>query len=290
MTLPSAVDAADVTLTGITRYPVKSCRREEMSSAVVERWGLAGDRRWMLVDADGLTFTARECAALLLVVPTITDDGLSLAAPGLDALRVARPEGGALVDVEVWSSHFPALPAAAEASDWFRRLTGEDVRLVYLDDPGRRAVNQARSEPGDAVSFADGYPVLLGNEASLAALNEWVAEGPRGADGPLPMTRFRPNLVVSGAEAWAEDAWRRIRIGGTSFRVVKGCDRCVMTLVDPETITKTKEPILSLSRHRRWDRKTWFAVNLIPDNPGDVLSVGDPVEVLEQVESTEPQR
>jgi len=290
MTLSSAVDPAAVTLTGITRYPVKSCRREPLSSAVVESWGLAGDRRWMLVDSEGSTYTARECPALLLVVPTITDDGLDLTAPGMEPIRVARPGDGVLVDVDVFSSRFQARLAAEEASAWFSELTGKGVRLVYLDDPTRRGVNPDRSVPGDSVSMADGYPVLLANEASLAALNDWVADGPRAGDGPLPMTRFRPNLVVSGAEAWAEDSWRRIRIGGTSFRVVKGCDRCVMTLVDPETAAKTKEPILSLSRHRKWDKKTWFAVNLIPDQSGDVLKVGDEVEVLERVESTEPQR
>ena len=104
------------------------------------------------------------------------------------------------------------------------------------------------------------------------------------------MKRFRPNLVVSGADAWAEDSWRRVRIGETTFRCVKACDRCVMTLMDPDTAVKTKEPLLSLSQHRKWDRKVWFAVNLIPDNPGETLRLGDGVEVLEQAADPEPQR
>jgi hypothetical protein len=98
------------------------------------------------------------------------------------------------------------------------------------------------------------------------------------------MTRFRPNLVVVGAEPWAEDDWRRIRVGDALFRVVKGCARCVITTIDPETADREKEPIRSLARIRRWDGVTWFAINLIPDTPGAMIRVGDPVEVLESVE------
>jgi uncharacterized protein YcbX len=284
------VGESTIELSSITRYPVKSCRGESLTSAVVEPWGLALDRRWMLVDESGTTLTARECPLLVLVVPFLTDDGLVLTAPDLDPLRVPRPDGVELVEVNVWGDPFHAAPAAEEASTWFRRLTGRQVTLVYLDDPTRRPSNPERSRPDDRVTFADGYPVLMASEASLAALNDWIAAGPRADEGPLPMTRFRPNLVVSGAPAWAEDAWRRVRIGDTSFRAVKACDRCVLTMVDPETALKTKEPLFSLSRHRQWDHKTWFAVNLIPDNPGGTLQVGDRLEVLEVSDDPTPQR
>jgi hypothetical protein len=88
---------------------------------------------------------------------------------------------------------------------------------------------------------------------------------------------------VSGAPAWAEDGWRRLRIGPVTFRNVKGCDRCVLTTVDPDTSAKGHEPLFALARHRRWDGKVWFGVNLIPDNPppGALIRPGDPVEVLE---------
>ncbi|HZZ53760.1 MAG TPA: MOSC domain-containing protein, partial [Trebonia sp.] len=119
-----------------------------------------------------------------------------------------------------------------------------------------------------------------------AALNDWILEGPRFAEGPLPMTRFRPSVVVAGAPAWAEDGWRRLRIGEVTFRVAKGCDRCVLTTVDPDTAVKGKEPLVTLARHRRWDGKVWFGVNLIPDAPhpgapGEPIAVGAPVTVLE---------
>jgi uncharacterized protein YcbX len=244
----------------------------------------------MLVDETGLTLTARQCARLVLVVPVFTAEGLALTAPGMPPIRVAIPTGAPPVAVNVWGAPFQAAAAAEPASAWFRTLTGTEVRLVYLDDPTRRPTNPKRSRPGDVVSFADGYPILLASEDSLAALNEWIAEGARAADGPLPMMRFRPNFVVSGAPAWSEDSWRRIRVGPVAFRAVKACDRCVITMIDPETGLKTKEPLFSLARHRQWDHKTWFAVNLIPDNPGETVQVGDPLEVLEQVADPFPQR
>jgi uncharacterized protein YcbX len=130
------------------------------------------------------------------------------------------------------------------------------------------------------VSLADAYPLLVASTSSLAEVSAWAGE-------PLSMTRFRPNLVVDGAEPWAEDGWRRVRIGEAVFRSVKGCDRCVMTMVDPETGRKGKEPIRTLAQHRRWDGHTWFGMNLIPDTPGVVVAVGDEVEVLEAEDSSD---
>lgn len=273
----------------LTRYPVKSCRAENLDSATVEPWGLVGDRRWMLVDESGAPFTARQSAQLLLVRPEITDEGLVLHMPGQEPLRVPRPSGQ-LAEVNVWGPGFQAEVASEEVSDWFRLLTGQDIRLVYLDDPRQRPTNPARSQDGDVVSFADGYPLLLASTSSLAELNTWVADGPRSGDGPMPMTRFRPNVVVDGALPWVEDSWRRIMIGNAGFRVVKGCDRCSLTMIDPETTAKTKEPLVSLARHRQLDHKVWFAVNLIPDDPGATITVGDKVTVLEAADSWEPQR
>jgi hypothetical protein len=183
----------------------------------------------------------------------------------------------------VWESDLVAAPAGDEAAAWLSEVIGEPVRLVYLDDPTRRPANPAYSRDTDRVSFADGYPLLLTSEESLGALNDWIAEGTKAAEGPVPMRRFRPSVVVSGAPAWAEDGWRRLRIGPVAFRAVKGCDRCVMTTVDPDTAAKGHEPLFALARHRRWDNKVWFGVNLIPDtpDPGARIRPGDPVEVLE---------
>jgi hypothetical protein len=276
-----------VELTRIYRYPIKSCRRDELQQAEVEPWGLAGDRRWMVVDSDNAVVTAREYPQLLQVTPRIDGTGLRLSASGRPDLTVKIPDGSDLAPVQVWNSSLDAALPSADVHAWFTDVVGLPVRLVYLDDPRRRKPNPEFSRPDDRVSFADGYPLLLATEESLTALNDWIAEGPRADEGPLPMTRFRPNVVVRGAPAWAEDGWRRMRIGDVTFRVVKGCDRCVLTMIDPETLAKTKEPIATLARHRRWDGLTWFAMNVIPDAPapGAMLRVGDPVEVLEQIDA-----
>jgi uncharacterized protein len=277
-------------LTGVNRYPIKSCRGHALEEAMVEPWGLAGDRRWMLVDDNGLVVTAREYPRLVLVTPEPDVDGLLVQAPDADPLLVRTPEGSARIDVRVFSSELVAAPASDEAHAWFSEVVGEPVRLVYLHDPTRRRPNPAYSRKQDRVSFADGYPLLLATEESLAALNDLISEGPRAGEGPVSMTRFRPNLVVAGAPAWAEDSWRVLCIGAVSFRAVKACDRCVLTTIDPDTASKGKEPLTTLARCRRWDGKTWFAINLIPDSPGAALHLGDQVEIVERVQAGEPLR
>lgn len=288
-------------LTDIWRYPVKSCRGERLAEAQVEPWGLAGDRRWMIIDGDGEVVTAREHHRLVLVTPsigTLSTDALStdalstdpeagvirLATPGLPELEVPVPDAATarLVPVKVSRSALVAALACDEAGQWLSKVTGEEVRLVYLDDPTRRPTNPAHSQPGDVVSFADGYPLLLTSEESLAQLNDWIAAGPLAAEGPLPMKRFRPSVTVAGAAAFAEDGWRLVRIGDVAFRVAKPCDRCVFTTIDPVTAANGKEPLATLARYRRWDGRVWFGINLIPDGPGPgaAIRVGDPVQVV----------
>lgn len=271
-----------IEVTDIRRYPVKSCRGERLDAAVVEPWGLSGDRRWMVVDAAGEAVTARDYPPLVLVTPRIDDDGIRLTSPGLPELTVPRPSGETLVPVSIFGKGVAATQACDEASEWFAKVVGEPVRLVYLDDPARRAPDPAYSEAGDRVSFADGYPLLLTSRASLDTLNDWILEGPRSAEGPVPMTRFRPSVVVSGSPGWAEDGWRRLRIGEVTFRVAKPCGRCVLTTIDPDTAVQGREPLATLARRRRWDGKAWFGVNLIPDAPppGAMIAVGDPVTAL----------
>ena len=270
-------------LSAINRFPVKSCRGEALDEAVVEPWGLAGDRRWMVVDDEGTVITAREVNRLVLVDPEITATGLRLTAPDLAPLEVSTPDPTSQVPVGIWSSRLDAVPAGAEADAWFGKALGRPARLVYLDDPRKRPTSPDFSEPGDRVSFADGYPLLLATEESLGALNDVVLASAATGRDPLPMTRFRPNVVVSGVEPWAEDDWRRIRIGDAVFRAVKGCARCVLTTIDPDTADREKEPIASLAKVRRWDGATWFGINLVPDTHGVTIRVGDEFEVLESV-------
>ncbi|SOD73242.1 hypothetical protein SAMN05892883_2532 [Jatrophihabitans sp. GAS493] len=290
-----------IELSQIFRYPVKSTRREELSVALVQPWGLAGDRRWMLVDEAGKVVTAREVPRLLLITARENGSGLRFNAPEMDDLEVAIPAGVRL-PVQIWRSEVVATSAADSAHAWLSSFLGRRVRLVYLDDPTRRSPNPLFSDSADRVSFADGYPLLLASEESLAQLNEWIADGPRSDEGPVPITRFRPNVVVRGGEPFVEDQWRHIRIGSSTFRAVKACDRCVLTTINPETAEKGKEPITTLASRRRWDGATWFGVNLIPDlsvaefsdqtadSAQSQIRVGDPVEVLQMSDVAEPLR
>lgn len=267
-------------LTSIHRYPLKSARVEDLDSAVVEHWGLAGDRRWMVVDEDGRFLTAREVHGLLTIHPRITDSGLRLSSPGVDPIDVVRPDPQEQVPVELWKSRITAAEAS-DASGWLSDLLGRTVRLVYLDDPMRRTIT-AYGLPDDRVNFADGYPLLVTTEASLAALNDEILAA--GSE-PVPMSRFRPSIVIDGDAPWTEDDWRLLRVGDATFRAVKGCARCVITTLeaDHETgeVAGGKEPLRTLARVRRFGRKAWFGVNLIPDTPGVTIREGDEVEVLE---------
>ncbi len=204
-----------IELTGIRRYPVKSFRGEDLEDAVVEPWGLEGDRRWMVIGDDREAITGREVHRMLTVVPTILDDGIRLDAPRRGASRGADPRRRAARRDRSRTTPVPAMPAGREADAWVTEVLGVDARLpVYLDDPYSRPTKPEYSHPGDVVSFADAFPVLLASENSLAMLNDWIAEGPRSDEGPLLMTRFRPNLIVRGAPAFDEDTWSRMRVGG----------------------------------------------------------------------------
>jgi uncharacterized protein len=182
-----------------------------------------------------------------------------------------------MLKVTVWGSTVLAAAAGAAADAWFSDFLGEPARLVYLDDPTRRAVDPEFGAADDVVSFADGYPLLLTSTGSLAELGSWLTDA--GA-APVPMNRFRPNAVVSGFAPWAEDQWRRVRIGAVTFRVAKPCGRCVVTTTDQVTGERGKQPLALLGQRRRFGSALVFGQNVIPDSPGE-LRVGDPVEVLE---------
>jgi uncharacterized protein YcbX len=256
-------------------YPVKGCRRIGHEQVAVEPWGLAGDRRWMVVDPRGVGITQRDVPRLGLLRVTPQPYGLSLRAPDRSDLEVEFPVDGPPVDVRVFSSK-RAVPArlATAATGWLTGFLGEPARLVWQEDTQGRTVDDL-AEGDDRVSLADGYPLLLVNTASLDAVNDWLAEA---GDEPVPMTRFRPNVVMQGAGAWAEDEWtgRRLRLGGLTFRAGPPCPRCVVTTIDQDTAEKGKQPLRILGKYRNIGGGIMFGLNLIPDEPG-VLRVGDEV-------------
>jgi uncharacterized protein YcbX len=264
-------------LASIHTYPVKSCRRLDHDAAAVEPWGLAGDRRWMVVDPAGKGLTQRQEPALALIRPTPAPDGLTLVAPGLADLAVPVPDA-APVPVWVHRNELTAVPAGRTADDWLSALLGREVRLVHLHDPTQRPLKPGRGRPEDRVSLADGYPVLLANAASLDAVNDWLVEG---GDEPVPMARFRPNLVVTGAPAWAEDdwEWRELRIGAVRFLAGLPCDRCALTTIDQETAERGRQPLRVLGQRRSSPAGPLFGRNLIPLD-GGAVEVGAEVTVV----------
>jgi uncharacterized protein YcbX len=265
-----------VRVSEIRIFPVKGLRGEVLAAAEVTPAGLAGDRRWMVVDARGRFLSQRELPRMALVQARLVGGGVVLSAGGVAVLAVRVPGGDAARrDVAIWRDTVPAADAGDTAAAWLGGVLGVACRLVYLADDGARGVNREFGAPGDVVSFADGYPLLLASSASLAALNARLAV-------PVAMLRFRPNLVIEGAAAWAEYEWARVRIGQAVFRVVKPCDRCVVTTIDPETGLRpdTEEPLRTLKTFRRDARgRVLFGQNLVPDG-GGVVRVGDTVEVL----------
>ncbi|WP_020118188.1 MOSC domain-containing protein [Streptomyces canus] len=270
-------------LLSIHVHPVKALRSLALQEAAVEPWGLAGDRRWALVDDGGKVVTQRQHPRLAqAAAELLPGGGVMLSAPGVEPLAVPVPEPGETVTLDIFGDKVEGVLAAdAAAHAWCSAYLGAQTRLVHMDDPARRRpVEPEYALPGETVTFADGYPLLLTSAASLDALNSLISEGRHAAEGPLPMNRFRPNVVVGGTDAWAEDDWSLVAIGDVTFRVAKMCGRCVVTTTDQDRAVRGKEPLHSLARQRRFGSELVFGQNLVPRSRG-TIRVGDPVTILE---------
>lgn len=264
-------------------YPVKSCAGIALSQVTIGHTGPELDRRWMIVaedDGELLMVTQREMPKLALVQPSLIGGELVLRAPGLSALRILiEDDRPANRSVLLRADPLEVVDEGLEAAAWFGDLLEAEVRLVRLPDGASRRVSPKYSPEPAWTSLTDGYPALLVSEASLADLNQRLQE--RGQPA-VEMRRFRPNIVVSGVPAYAEDDWQRIQLGDIPFDVVKPCARCVMTTVDPSRgeILDPLEPLATLATYRRVEGKVMFAQNVIHRATG-VLRVGDAVEVVE---------
>lgn len=270
-------------LQSIHVHPVKAFRGTAPREAVVEPWGLAGDRRWALIDDGGKVVTQRQQPRLALAAAELLPGGgVQLSAPGMDPLPVPVPTASGTVPMQIFRDKVEAVLAEGDAAHtWCTAFLGVDTRLVHMDAPGtRRPVDPEYALPGETVGFADGFPLLVTTTASLDALNSLIAQGDHPDEGPLPMNRFRPNVVVSGTAAWAEDDWSRIAIGEVTFRVPKKCGRCVVTTTDQATAERGREPLHTLGRHRRQEGKLIFGQNMVPLSRG-TIRVGDPVTILD---------
>ena len=261
-------------LSGLHVYPIKSCGGITVEEWEVDERGLRHDRRWMLVDETGCFLSQRELPRMALIKVRLASDGLIVDAPGMSSLNVPfRPPNGRLLLASVWDDLVECLTVSDAADRWFSRFLGVGCRLVYLPEESVRPVDPAYGGPGDRVGLADGFPFLLISEASLAYLNSRLEQ-------PVPMNRFRPNLVVGGCEPFAEDGWSLVRIGQITFRVVKPCARCSIPMVDQGSAVRGKEPLRTLAGYRSSGGEVLFGQNLAHDGTG-ALNVGDAVVVLD---------
>lgn len=257
------------TISAVYLFPIKSARAVALPSALVEERGLHLDRRWMVVNAAGRQITQREHPKLSLVEVELRSAGLMVGAPGLPDLFVPlSPQGGPMTAF-LWRVPYAALAASPEADAWFSAYLGAPHRLAYLPDSTERRMNPRFGQ--SRVGFADGNPLHLISEASLADLNAKL-----GAE--VPALRFRPNLIVRGAPAYAEDGWASLSIGETQLDLVEATARCSVVNVDPARGVMGGEPLRTLARHRRVGRLIEFGQNLVM-RQGGTLSVGDPVLV-----------
>jgi uncharacterized protein YcbX len=267
-------EAEPVRVTGIFIYPIKATAAISLEEAEVQPRGLAGDRRWVVVDEEGQFLQQRTHPKLATVRTLLQDDGgLQVTAAGTEPLRIAVPEGRNRQSVTVWSDTVDAADAGEGPANWFSQFMGIPCRLMFMDATAHRSVAPQYGSEGDIVSFADAMPLLMATEASLDDLNDRL-------DNPIPMSRFRPNLVINGETPWVDDDWKRLRVGDVEFQLTHPCARCVVITIDQETGQKSPdgEPLKTLAIFRRAEEGVLFGQNLVPRS-GGVIRLNDEVTV-----------
>lgn len=270
-----------MTLSQIWIYPIKSLPGISLDSAEIEVRGLQHDRRWMLVDQNNHFITQRDYPQMSLIEVGLEQFGIKVKAAEMPVLIIPwvdqEIETFDEVEVKVWNDTCQALHINSAIDNWFSEALGIDCQLVYMPDKTQREVDAEFTQRTEITSFTDGFPNLLISEASLADLNGRL-------ETPLSMSRFRPNLVVEGCEAFDEDTWRHFEIAGVDFYAVKACSRCAITTVDPEQGKITsKEPLKTLAQYRRKGNKVYFGQNVLHRLPvgSQTIRVGDSITVSE---------
>ncbi len=264
-------------LSEINIYPVKSLKGISLKEARIEGRGLQYDRRWMITDGGGKFFTQRELPKMATIETSITADGLVLKAASHGEINAGfAPGERSEQTVEIWNDKPQALKYQNGVNKWLTEVLETDCQLVFMPDDFRREVDPNFAVADDVVSFADAYPFLVIGEGSLEDLNSKLEER-------LPMNRFRPNLVAAGAEPFEEHSWRKFSVGENIFYGVKPCKRCVITTVDQQLGEFTgKEPLKTLATYRGVPGGVIFGENLLSENPGGTIRVGDEIKVIEK--------
>ena len=259
----------------LTIYPIKSCAGISLQSASTTSRGFEFDRYWLITQPDGNFLTQRDFPQMVHIQTRVENNRLYFSAPDMPEMSVYAKFVGTELEVRVWkSTGIETYDYGENAAQWLSTFLGIDARLVRMKDTYQRRVNpEYAMQETDQVGFADGYPFLLTTQASLDDLNGRL-------DQPVPMNRFRPNIVVTGNEPFEEDTWRRIKVGEVIFEVVKPCARCVVTTTDQTTGERSKEPLKTLAAYRDNDNGVMFGQNMIHHHLGKV-KIGDNVKILE---------
>lgn len=268
-------------LSAIYIYPVKSLGGIPLREATAEIRGLAHDRRWMLTDENGVFLTQRELPEMALLQPSIENGHLVIRHRNKPmeplTISLAPASYGEALTVSVWDDTCVAVHVSDVADAWFQEALNAPCCLVYMPDNSIRAIDPDYAQPGDFVSFADGYPFLIIGESSMAYLNEKL-------EIPLSIRQFRPNFVFSGNAPHEEDEWKNFSIGSVRFRGTKPCGRCQIPTIDQETSIQGKEPSATLAKYRRFGHKINFGMNVCLDGAPGVVRVGEELVVLEKME------
>ena len=266
-----------VAITALNIYPIKSCRGIALETAAVDATGLADDRHWMLVRPNGRFVTQRELPRMALLRTALDANGLTLTAPDMPALSIARASAGEPLAVTVWKFSGRGIDCGDAAADWCSRYLGTPLRLVRFDPGMPRECSADWTQGIRAITeFADGFPILVISRASLDDLNSRLPVA-------LPMERFRPNVVIDGVGAYDEDRIHELRVDGVSLRMVKPCARCSITTTDQQTGTLDGvEPLATLKRYRYDNalRGVTFGQNaIVVSGIGARLRVGQTLDV-----------
>jgi uncharacterized protein YcbX len=266
-----------LTISELYIYPIKSLGGIALDKATIIERGFEHDRRWMLVDADNQFISQREVNAMALLKVQLTAQGLLINNIGVAGEELLVPFEPTITETEmvtVWSSRCRAQRVSDEADAWFSKQLGFPCKLVYMPDTTRRYVDGRYAHNKEITGFSDGYPLLLIGQASLDDLNSRL-------ETPLPMNRFRPNIVFTGGTPFQEDYMKHFEINGITFLGVKPCARCVMTTINQQTAEKAKEPLKTLSTYRMKNKKIYFGQNLLHQGTG-VVAIGDAITIHEQ--------
>jgi uncharacterized protein YcbX len=263
-------------ISGIYIYPIKSLGGVQLTESAVGPHGLAYDRQWMVVDMKGMFVSQRKVPEMALIQPVLRDGQLILS-HGRDpndciATPLSGPEQAADVHVQVWEDSVEAKLCREEVNEWLSDQLGTFCRLVYLPLPNARPLSERYGRPGEATLFADSCPLLITGEAALQDLNSHLAD-------PVPMNRFRPNLVFTGGTAFEEDEWSSFTISNVPFRGIRKCTRCKVINTDQTTAAVYQEPLATLATYRRDAQGVNFGLHatLAEGQDAALIRVGDQV-------------